>query len=290
MKKKIIIIGSKGMAGHVIYHYFKALPAFEVVDLARNNDFFASTYNIDINDTAMLSSILEQEKPFAVVNCIGILNKDAEDNPEKAIFFNSYLPHFLAKEGTKNNFKLIHISTDCVFNGEKGDYIETDVKDGIGFYAQSKALGEVTYRHHLTIRTSIIGPELKDTGIGLYHWFMQQSGTITGYTKAFWGGVTTLELARAVEATIEQNVTGLIHLTNGHKISKFDLLNIFKSVFKTEDKTVMPYEGKVVDKSLLSTRQDFNYSVPSYEQMVLDMYVMMQKNQERYLANYNFFP
>ena len=288
MKKKILIIGSKGMAGHVIYHYFKALPAFEVVDISRSNDFFTSTYTADVNNTAMVSNILEQEKPFAVINCVGILNKDAEDNPDKAIFFNSYLPHFLAKEGTKNNFKLIHISTDCVFNGEKGDYTETDVKDGIGFYAQSKALGEVTYGHHLTIRTSIIGPELKNTAIGLYHWFMQQSGVITGYTKAFWGGVTTLELAKAVEATIEQNVTGLIHLTNGTKISKFDLLSIFKQVFKTDDKTVMPYEGKVVDKSLLSTRQDFNYAVPSYEQMLLDMYAMMQEKQERYLANYNF--
>lgn len=287
MKKKILIIGSKGMAGHVLYHYFKALPDFEVVDISRSNDFFTSTYTIDVNDTVALSNIFEQEKPFAVINGVGILNKDAEDHPDKAIFFNSYLPHFLAKEGAKNNFKLIHISTDCVFNGEKGDYIESDTKNGYGFYAQSKALGEVDYGQHLTIRTSIIGPELKNTGIGLYHWFMKQSGTITGYTKAFWGGVTTLELAKAVEAALRQNITGLIHLTNGNKIAKFDLLNVFEAVFKTANKNIIPYEGKIVDKSLKSTRHDFDYSVASYEEMVTDMHTMMQENEERYRENYN---
>lgn len=286
MKKKIIIIGSKGMAGHVIYHYFKALPGFEVIDISRSDDFFTSTYTIDVSDTATLRAIFDQEKPTVVINCVGILNKDAEDHPDKAIFFNAYLPHFLAKAGLEKNFKLIHISTDCVFSGEKGDYIEEDAKDGEGFYAQSKALGEVGYGQHLTIRTSIIGPELKRSGIGLYHWFMQQSGMITGYTKAFWGGVTTPELARAIEAAVEQNITGLIHLTNGRKISKFDLLHIFKSVFKTEDITVRPYEGKVTDKSLRSIRQDFAYTVPSYEQMVLDMATMMQENKARYRHNY----
>ena len=274
------------MAGHVIYHYFKTLPDFEVVDISRSNDFFASTYTADANDTTTLAAIFAREKPFAVINCVGILNQDAEDNPHKAIFFNAYLPHFLAKEGTEKNFKLIHISTDCVFSGEKGGYTEQDVKDGIGFYAQSKALGEVDYGQHLTIRTSIIGPELKDTGIGLYHWFMQQSGTITGYTNAFWGGVTTLELAKAIEATMEQNITGLIHLTNGHKISKFELLEIFQAVFKTGDKSVLPYAGKITDKSLRSIRQDFAYFVLPYEQMVQAMYTMMQANRARYRHNY----
>ena len=287
MKKKLLIIGSKGMAGHVIYHYFKALPDFEVVDVSRNNDFFTSTYTIDVSNTTALQTIFIKEKPFAVINCVGILNKDAEDHPDKSIFFNAYLPHFLAREGKENNFKLIHISTDCVFNGEKGDYTEADAKDGFGFYAQSKALGEVSYGPHLTIRTSIVGPELKDTGIGLYHWFMQQSDPITGYTQAFWGGITTLELAKAIRAALEQELTGLIHLTNGVKISKFALLNLFKSVFKTDDKTISPYEGKVTDKSLQSIRQDFAYSVPSYERMLAEMSAMMQENKARYQHNYH---
>ena len=287
MRKKIIIIGSKGMAGHVMYNYFKALPDFDVIDISRNDDVFASNYKIDVTNTNALKTIFDKEQPTVVVNCIGVLNQDAENNPDKAIFLNTYFPHFLAKEGTCRGFKLVHISTDCVFNGKKGTYTEGDLKDGFGFYAQSKALGEVDYDVHLTIRTSIIGPELKSNGIGLFHWFMQQSGAISGYTKAIWGGVTTFELAKAVHSLLEQQTTGLIHLTNGYKISKFDLLSIIKNAFNANDVDINATEGKHVDKSLISTRQDFTYSVPSYHQMVLEMHDLMQKNKANYQHNYN---
>lgn len=287
MKKKIIIIGSKGMAGHVVYNYFKALPDFDVVDISRNDDVFASNYNVDVTDTNALKIIFEKEQPTVVVNCIGVLNKDAEDNPDKAIFLNTYFPHFLAREGTNKGFKLIHISTDCVFNGKKGSYTEGDVKDGFGFYAQSKALGEVDYGAHLTVRTSIIGPELKANGIGLFHWFMQQKGAIGGYTQAIWGGVTTFELAKYIRFALEQNTTGLMHLTNGEKISKYDLLSVIKNIFNTTRTTINASEGKHVDKSLISTRQDFTYNVPSYHQMIVEMHDLMQKNKANYQYNYN---
>ena len=165
--KKIIIIGSSGMAGHMIYNYFKEYTDFNVVDIARSIDLRLPSYQLDVTNFNELEGILKREMPSVVINCIGILNKEAEDYPEKAILLNSYFPHFLAKSGNENGFKVIHISTDCVFNGEKGGYTELSVKDGIGFYAQTKALGEINYGKHLTLRTSIIGPELKDNGIGL---------------------------------------------------------------------------------------------------------------------------
>lgn len=286
---KIIIIGSKGMAGHVIYHYFKSHSDFEVIDISRNNDFFISNYTLDVTDLNKLKTLFDKETPFAVINCIGVLNKDAEDNPDKAIFLNSYFPHFLARQGTEKKFKLIHISTDCVFNGQKGSYTEGDFKDGIGFYAQSKALGEVSYDKHLTIRTSIIGPELKENGIGLFHWFMKQSGLVNGYTNAIWGGVTTLELSKAIHAILRQNIQGLIHLTNGDKISKFELISLFKEEFNTTDKIISAYNEKNVDKSLQSTREDFNYFVPSYNQMIHDINLMMRENKDMYMHNYNIF-
>src|SRR5690606_27782525 len=108
---------------------------------------------------------------------------------------------------------LIHISTDCVFSGKKGDYIETDQKDGSSVYAQSKSLGEITGDNILTIRTSIIGPELKNNGIGLFHWFMSQQGQIQGYSNVFWNGVTTLELAKVIHRLINKQMDGLIHIT-----------------------------------------------------------------------------
>ena len=118
---------------------------------------------------------------IVVINCIGLLNNTAEDNPELAVWFNSYFPHLLAAFGKKYDFKLIHISTDCVFSGKEGGYKEDSFKNGNGFYAQSKALGEVINNKDLTFRTSIIGPELKHNGIGLFHWFMNQENEISGF-------------------------------------------------------------------------------------------------------------
>lgn len=282
MKKKILIIGSKGMAGHVIYHYFKSLSDFDVVDISRDDAFFTSSYKADATDTHALTRIFAEEKPDIVINGIGVLNKDAEDNPDKAVFLNSYFPHFLARQGTEKGFKLIHISTDCVFNGKKGHYTEGDVKDGFGFYAQSKALGEVNYGPHLTIRTSIIGPELKNNGIGLFHWFMHQKGEIKGYQKVFWSGVTTIELAKAIEKMVENNVTGLYHLVNP-PINKFDLLTLFKRVYQKDSTTIHPYDDYFSDKSLINTRTDvLHYHVPDYPTMIEEMKTWMLHHSKMY--------
>ncbi|MCG3055850.1 sugar nucleotide-binding protein, partial [Escherichia coli] len=134
--------------------------------------------------------------------------------------------------------KLIHISTDCVFLGDKGNYTESDAPDGTSIYAQSKQLGEIISDKHLTVRTSIIGPELKTDGIGLFLWFMKQTGKIKGYKRALWNRVTTIELAKAIEVFIQQDVTGLYHLATEPKISKFDLLQLMKEVFQKDDVTI----------------------------------------------------
>ena len=249
--KKILIIGSKGMAGHVIYHYLRDETDFQIIDIARDTNFHKPTYQLDVSDFRKL--------------------RDAEDHPDKAILLNAYLPHFLAQRGGKIKFKLIHISTDCVFSGSKGGYTEDSPKDGIGFYAQSKALGEVTYGSNLTLRTSIIGPELNSKGIGLFHWFMNQKGTIKGYKQAYWTGVSTLELAKAIKEAIDQDITGLHHLVNSEKISKYDLISIFKQVFARNELDIMPSDDYRVDKSLIRCKNTFNYQVSSYRTMVSEM-------------------
>lgn len=269
--RKILIIGSKGMAGHIVYHYFKENTNFEIIDIARGTDFHTPKYKVDVTDFENLAKILKLEQPNFVVNCIGILNKDAEENPEKSILLNSYFPHFLAKIGKEINFKLIHISTDCVFNGLKGGYLEDSIKDGIGFYAQTKALGEVAYGNNLTLRTSIIGPELKRNGIGLFDWFMNQSGNINGYSSAVWTGVTTLELAKGILEAIEQDICGLQHFVNNTKINKYELTSLFKKVFGRKLVNIIPYEGYKVDKSLIRSNFDFKYDVPNYETMIAEM-------------------
>lgn len=281
VKKRILVIGSKGMAGHVIYHYLRSLKKYHVADISRNNAYFISTYTIvDITDFTALLHVLQTEKPDVVINCIGILIPEANANPDRAILINSYLSHYIARKGKELNFKLIHISTDCVFSGKKGGYIETDPHDGTGFYAQSKALGEVTYDNNLTLRTSLVGPELKSNGIGLFHWFMKQQGTINGYTKAIWTGVTTIEIAYAIEKAIDEEKTGLYHLVNNARISKYDLINMFRTVFEKDDIEIKPYDDYVVDKSLISSVNDF--PIPSYKEMVTNMRRWMAENKNMY--------
>ena len=283
MKNKVLIIGSNGMAGHLISDYLSLNSMFEIIRVARDSTNKKTDHVIDATDFISIERLISDLKPDYVVNAIGILNADAENNPDIAVLLNSYFPHFLAKICEKYASRLFHISTDCVFNGTKGSYLENDFKDGIGFYAQSKALGEVNYHNHITIRTSIIGPDIKSSGIGLLNWILSQTGNINGYSEAFWGGVTTLELAKAIEFFIRKNIDGinLYHLTNNEKISKFDLLIIINEVFNLK-LNITPSDKYKVDKSLINSNTTIDYKVPSYQRMIEEMYNWMLINKESY--------
>lgn len=279
--KKVLVIGSKGMAGHVIYNYLPSLGDYEVYGVARNVKQTDRVFSLDVSDTEGLKKILDLQFDI-VINCIGILNKDAEENPHKAVWFNSYFPHLLEALTKDKNTRLISISTDCVFSGKKGNYSENDFKDGEGFYATSKALGEVINQKDLTIRTSIIGPELNKEGIGLFHWFMQQKDQVYGYSKAFWSGITTIELAKVIHQTILQNSTGLIIVSGENKVDKYSLLKLFNKIFRNEELIILENSDYKVDKSMRSLRTDFNYKMPSYEEMILEMKNWIEIN------NYNY--
>ncbi len=278
------------MAGHLLRHLLADSGEFIVVDLARGKDFFIPAYEADVENKDQLSKALYDSKPDFVINCVGLLNEAANDNPARAVFINTFLPHYLAKIGNELNFKLIHISTDCVFSGGKGGYVESDQKDGKDFYAQSKALGEVDYGNHLTIRTSIIGPELKMTGIGLVHWFFtQKNSTVKGYSKAYWSGVTTFQLAKFIRDVLKSNInlSGLIHLTNNEKINKHDLLMLIKEEFGMKV-SLIAYEDYVIDKSLISSNMDISGTVPSYKKMIHEMKQWMEKYRGLYEKQYSF--
>ena len=269
--KKVLVLGCKGMAGHVITTYLESLGTYDVWGLARGIDSGQKLINLDVSNTKELESILDDGSFDVVINCIGLLNKTAEDNPELAVWFNSYFPQLLASLGKKYHFKLIHISTDCVFSGKEGPYKEDSFKNGIGFYAQSKALGEVVNSKDLTFRTSIIGPELKPDGIGLFNWFMNQAGVISGFTEVFWTGVTTIELAKAINEAIIEELTGLYQLSNNTKICKYDLVRDFNRVFKRNEVKITPNSDYKIDKSLINSRKDFNYNVPIYSTLIEEM-------------------
>jgi len=273
---KLLILGGKGMAGHVITRYFMLNSNYDVSYTSRDPKDKNGIY-LDITNFKRLEETIDAIKPDIIINCIGVLNEHASNNPMRAFQINSLLPHQLAKLIERYQGKLIHISTDCVFLGLKGDYTENDSPDGTSVYAQSKQLGEIVDNKHLTIRTSIIGPELKEGGIGLFLWFMNQRGIIKGYKKVFWNGVTTLELAKAIEFFIENNVTGLYHLHSKQKLSKLTLLELFKEVFEKDDIEIIPDEGVVLDRTIISTRTDFCYTPPGYREMLNELKEWMSK-------------
>lgn len=281
--KKVVVLGALGMAGHIMAEYLDKTGDYEVFGIARQPDRYIDAV-LDVTDFKALQEYLENIGPDYVINCVGALVAHARDRTADAILLNSYLPHFLADLGKRLDFKLIHISTDCVFSGKEGGYREDSFRDGDDNYARSKALGEVINDKDLTIRTSIIGPELKNDGTGLLDWFLKQQSSANGYIKAFWSGVTTLELAKATHEMIQQNITGLYQLCPKYKISKYNLLKLFARIWNKKIE-IIPYEGYAVDKSLVCTRTEFSYPAPTYETMLLETKEWMEAHPD-YYAHY----
>jgi len=282
LQDRVLILGSTGLIGHQVHNYLKNNGGYELYNIAYRGKLQENTILIDAREENSLIKRIVGIKPKYIVNCIGVLIGGSNKDPENAIFLNAYMPHRLARLADEIGAKLIHISTDCVFSGDKKEpYIETDEKDGRGVYAKSKGLGEIVNNKHLTLRTSVVGPELKTDGEELFHWFMSQQGDISGFTKAIWSGVTTIELAKAVKWAIDNNIIGLYHVTNNKSINKYELLKLFKKYVK-KNVGISPVDGKNVDKSFIDTRLLMDYEIPSYEQMVSDMIDLITNNRSLY--------
>jgi dTDP-4-dehydrorhamnose reductase len=282
MSKKIIILGANGMAGHILVKGLQEKSCeYNIISIARNTSIINPTVILDVTNFDSLKHLIETESPDIIINCIGILNETAENNPHQAILVNSYLPHYLEALTKNSKTKIIHISTDCVFSGKEGSYLESSTKNGLGYYSQSKSLGEINNSKDLTFRTSIIGPELNENGIGLFHWMSNQKNDVIGFEKAFWTGVTTVELLNAVKMAIREDLTGLYHLVYDKKISKFELLNIINKEFSLS-LNIFPSDKYIVDKSLINTRNDFRFKVKSYEVMINEMHSWILLNKKLY--------
>ena len=282
--KKILILGSAGLIGHQVYFQLKANKNYEVSNISHRRKIADDTLLLDARNEHFLEKSIVDIKPDFIINCMGVLIAESNRNPENAIFLNAYIPQRLKLIANTIDAKLIHISTDCVFSGKKGSYTEDDVRDADDIYGRTKALGEVTESPHVTLRTSVVGPEIKE-GEELFHWFMRQENKIKGFTKSFWSGVTTLELAKAVEWTIENDIQGLYHITNGQPISKYDLLLLFKK-YTEKNIEVEATDGRITNKSFIDTRQEMSYVIPNYDHMLKSMIEHITKNRELY-SQYN---
>lgn len=278
---KILVLGASGMAGHIITLYFKE-QGYDVTGFTRRPINYCKNIIGDAMNIADIKAALASDNYDIVINCIGILNQFAEENKSAAVFLNGFLPHFVADTLRNTPTRLIHMSTDCVFAGNTGPYYEDSFPDGKIFYDRSKAIGEVNDDKNLTFRNSIIGPDPNENGIGLFNWFMKQSGTIGGYTGAIWTGVTTLTLAKAMEQAINENLTGLYNLVNNKSINKYDLLHLFNKYFRGDSVDIQPNDKLQLDKSLRHRRYDFSFIVPTYEHQIKEMQEWVYAHKELY--------
>lgn len=268
---KLLVVGSNGMAGHIITKYLKQ-KGHDVVTIARDN----ADHSVNIENIESVKSFFDSlEKDFDfVINCIGLLVKDSIDRPDRAAIINSWFPHYLENIYKDTTTKVIHLSTDCVFDGKKGNYVEDDVHTEMNSYGSSKSLGEINNSKDVTFRMSIIGPEIKSAGTGLMNWILTNPNVeLQGWDNAWWNGITTLQLAKCIEIHMSNPViTGVYHLVNNNnKINKYDLLSKINSIYNL-NKTIVRTQGpKPVDKILIDTRQLINFNIPDYDTMLIEI-------------------
>lgn len=278
---KFLVLGCNGMAGHIISLYLKE-QGHDVFGFDRRESKYIKNATGDARDIDFVRNLIVDGKYDTVINCIGILNQFAEENKSLAAFLNSYFPHFLAEVTDGTDTQVIHMSTDCVFSGKRGEYTEDDFRDGETFYDRSKALGELEDDKNITLRNSIVGPDINPNGIGLMNWFMKQSSPINGFTKAMWTGQTTLQLAKTMEVAAKERASGLYNTVPDHSISKYDLLRLFNKYLRNDSILINPVEGINADKSLKRTRFEFSYLIPDYEVMVAELADWVIRHKDMY--------
>ncbi|MDC3175572.1 SDR family oxidoreductase [Candidatus Pelagibacter sp.] len=282
MKIKILIIGASGMVGNAFLRYFSDNKKYSVAGTVRNINSLKKIVNknshiifegINANKQKSFLSVFEKFKPNIVINCIGsIKQKNDEYNSTEFIKLNSLFPHYLAELSTKFKARFIHLSTDCVFSGLKGNYKETDFPDALDLYGRSKLLGEIKNVNALTLRTSVIGNELNSSK-SLLSWFLSQNKSIKGYKKAIFSGFTSNEYARIISEFIIPNdkLNGLFHISS-EPINKYDLLNLIKKIYK-KDIDIKLDDNISINRSLNSSlfRKHTGFKPKPWELMIKEM-------------------
>ena len=280
---RLLILGATGMLGNTCYRFLSSAPGIEVFasvrDPAQAEQFVSALRSnviggIDVLSDTDVQAVLTQSRPDVVVNCIGLVKQlEAAGEPTAAIAVNALLPHRLARSCDQIGARLVHVSTDCVFSGSQGHYKESDFPDALDLYGRSKLLGEVDRKGHLTLRTSIIGPELGGRVTGLVEWFLSQKGRVNGFTRARFSGVSTLEFATVLRDVVlpDAGLEGLYHLA-ADPVSKFDLLHELARAYG-RDIEIVPRDEPVIDRSLDAGRfrQKTGYKAPDWTRMVQAM-------------------
>lgn len=261
---KVLVLGVTGMLGNAVFRRLAERSEVSIAGTARSTAAYRYfdpalhdriVTGVDVENFDSVVDALARTRPEVVVNAVGLIKQlQVAKDPLNALPINAILPHRLARLCAATNARLIHVSTDCVFSGERGNYVEADRPDADDLYGRSKLLGEVDYPNAVTLRTSIIGHELGDAHHALVDWFLSQSGKTRGFTRAIFSGVPTVELADVILDNVLPNpqLHGLYHVSAA-PISKFDLLQLVARKYaKSID--IEADDRLVIDRSLDSTR------------------------------------
>lgn len=261
---KVMVLGATGMLGNAVVRVLAGESDHNVVAAARSwgaeRRFPAGTRatfvgGLDAENPEKLTELLAAQRPDAIINCVGVVKQLASANSVlAAVPINALLPHRLERLCALSGARLVHISTDCVFSGSKGGYVEGDRTDAADLYGQSKLWGEVTDSPHaVTLRTSIIGHELGSSN-GLLGWFLAQQEEVKGFSRAIFSGLPTVELARVIRDHVlpRPDLAGLYHVSTA-PIAKLELLRLFAAAYG-RDLSIVPDDALVIDRSLASAR------------------------------------
>lgn len=281
---RILVLGVTGMLGSAVFRVFAADTAHETWGTLRNASalrHFAQESHarvlcgVDVLDQDALTAVMTRVRPEVVINCVGLIKQlpDAED-PLTALPINAMLPHRLARLCKLAGARLIHISTDCVFSGRQGMYLESDPSDAEDLYGKSKYIGELhDVSHAITLRTSIIGHEM-NTNHALVDWFLSQEGSVKGFTKATFSGLPTVELARVIKEFVipHPQLYGLYHVA-ADPINKFRLLNLVAAQYGKQIE-IKPDDALSINRSLDGSRfrEATGYVAPDWPELVQRMY------------------
>ena len=281
---KVLISGVTGMLGHTLFTRLSERDGLEIFATARSMEGLSRWFdqellakirgNVDANNFDTIVRVIEDLKPDVVINCIGIIKQmAAAQDPIISVSINALFPHRLALACKAADARMIHISTDCVFDGAKGNYSENDQSNATDLYGRTKFLGEVYYPHCVTLRTSIIGHELKGK-YGLIEWFLAQKGKVRGFTNAIYSGFPTVEMARIIGEYVIPNpdLKGFYHVSSD-PISKYKLLQLVADKYKKQIE-IEPFDDLRLDRSLDSTlfQRVTGYSPPSWPELIDNMY------------------
>lgn len=278
---RILVLGASGMLGNAMLRVLSDRVDWTVYGTVRTEvapllalvkeERLVTGIHVDQYDS--LLAAFSQTNPDVVINCVGLVKQLANaENPLEAVPINTLLPHRLARICQLIGARLVHISTDCVFSGKRGNYSELDLEDAQDVYGRSKLLGEVNYPHVVTLRTSIIGHELRG-GHGLIDWFLSQQGSVKGYTDAIFSGLPTCELARVVRDFVIPNTKlhGVYHVA-ADSISKYDLLHLVNSVYH-KGLRIEPDSSFHINRSLNASRfkEATGYVAPGWQELITKM-------------------